>query len=51
MISNNELGLYVCISTDIDRRADMRLIYGTTVAEEDKLEREGKEWYHTAYTS
>ena len=54
VISNNDFELYVCIciSTGIDGRVDMRLIYGTTVAEEkDKLEREGKVWYHTAYTS
>uniref|UniRef100_F6GX10 AP2/ERF domain-containing protein n=1 Tax=Vitis vinifera TaxID=29760 RepID=F6GX10_VITVI len=28
----------------------MRLIYGTTVAEEDKLEREGKEWKSSGFS-
>lgn len=49
-------GLYVsrniCICTDIDGLVDMRLIYGTTVAEgKGRLEREGKVGYHTANTS
>ena len=41
MIFDNELCNF--ISTDIDGLVDMRLIYGTTVAEEKgKQEREGK---------